>query len=730
MKKKKITKNIAVILSLSVITGSMPLSQITSASAAGKTALSASKMTLAVGGEKVLKLKNNKKKTIWRITAGKKYIRLKNKAKNSVKIAGIKAGTAKVQVKAGKAKYACKLIVKAKANPNASEQVTLAPQLIVPVPNAPMVSVNPPVTEQPATQAPQRTEGMATEAPIESMQPADEIPTKIPLTSEKPAVTKIPLVPETEKPAVTKIPLSSETELPAVTKTPQVSESETPSATQTPSETEKPEVTPSATTEPEKVQYEKHLGEKVDDLWNLGEEEKSYYDTEGAETQLTDINSQNTDVNDVTIANSGKVWISCGDHLIKNLGDDFNCYFQKKNVKYAIAYREESFFSGMGADAAGYYVVRAASKEDDGYTHYRDFYVMKQIHEFVAFDGTLNGIHVESADVKGDGLNSFTDIYGTTYKIFETGMEYRMYAPFDILDAGDDIDIMSYTGQGIDKKTITYEKNVAIVEKNADDVAALKQMVKMLQEDGAEVNENVNDRKQYEWKSGHLVSIKWNNKGIKGNLDFGLFDGLRNLNISKNSLSGVDISKNKELITLKCNEANLKKLDVTQNKNLETLFCNMNELGELDVSGNTELNYLQCSLNELQKMDFEYNKKLSTLICSDNRISELNVMGNVDLEYLECENNQLTNLDVSKDTNLDYLDCGRNLLENINLENNKELRTLYCSKNKIKSLNVAECKELNYLDCSYNNLSELNVSVNIKLDNLHCSTTNIKLLIV
>ena len=48
MKKKIITKNIAIVLSLSVITGSMPLSQITLVSAAGKTALSARKMTLAV----------------------------------------------------------------------------------------------------------------------------------------------------------------------------------------------------------------------------------------------------------------------------------------------------------------------------------------------------------------------------------------------------------------------------------------------------------------------------------------------------------------------------------------------------------------------------------------------------------------------------------------------------------------------------------------------------------
>ena len=152
MKTRKITSIVlSVVTAASMVIGSMPLSQTTLASAAGKTTLSTSKMTLAVGGEKTLKLKNNKKKTIWKITAGKKYIRLKNKAKNSVKIVGIKAGAAKVQVKAGKAKHACKVIVKAKVNSDVSEQTILAPQVIAPVPDAPVVSANPTITEQSVT---------------------------------------------------------------------------------------------------------------------------------------------------------------------------------------------------------------------------------------------------------------------------------------------------------------------------------------------------------------------------------------------------------------------------------------------------------------------------------------------------------------------------------------------------------------------------------------------------
>ena len=66
--------------------------------------LSNTKITLKVGTSKTLTLKNNKKKTTWKIVSGKKYVRLKSKKKSSVMIAAVKPGKAKVQAKAGKKK--------------------------------------------------------------------------------------------------------------------------------------------------------------------------------------------------------------------------------------------------------------------------------------------------------------------------------------------------------------------------------------------------------------------------------------------------------------------------------------------------------------------------------------------------------------------------------------------------------------------------------------------------
>ena len=82
--------------------------------AAGKVTLSSKKLTIRVGQKKVIKVKNTKKKTVWKIKKGKKYISLKNKKKKSVTVKGKKKGKAVVTAKVGKKKLTCKVTVKKK----------------------------------------------------------------------------------------------------------------------------------------------------------------------------------------------------------------------------------------------------------------------------------------------------------------------------------------------------------------------------------------------------------------------------------------------------------------------------------------------------------------------------------------------------------------------------------------------------------------------------------------
>ncbi|MCI8379763.1 MAG: leucine-rich repeat domain-containing protein [Lachnospiraceae bacterium] len=84
------------------------------ASAAGRAALSHKNITIQAGSSKTLRLKNSKAKAHWSITAGRQYIKLRGKKRQSVKVIAVKKGTARVQAKAGGKKYTCKVTVTAK----------------------------------------------------------------------------------------------------------------------------------------------------------------------------------------------------------------------------------------------------------------------------------------------------------------------------------------------------------------------------------------------------------------------------------------------------------------------------------------------------------------------------------------------------------------------------------------------------------------------------------------
>ena len=69
---------------------------------------------VVVGAKKVLKLKNNKRVAKWKVSKGKKYVKIVKKNKTSCTVKGIKKGNATVQAVIGAKKYSCKVKVTAK----------------------------------------------------------------------------------------------------------------------------------------------------------------------------------------------------------------------------------------------------------------------------------------------------------------------------------------------------------------------------------------------------------------------------------------------------------------------------------------------------------------------------------------------------------------------------------------------------------------------------------------
>lgn len=121
MRKKNL---VTAVLVASMLVGSLGVTS-TPADAKSKIKLSTTRVSLNGGASKTIKIKGTKKKVKWTIVSGKKNIKLKNKKKTSVKIVGVKRGTAKVQAKLGKKKYTCRVTVK-KVTPAKTITITTA----------------------------------------------------------------------------------------------------------------------------------------------------------------------------------------------------------------------------------------------------------------------------------------------------------------------------------------------------------------------------------------------------------------------------------------------------------------------------------------------------------------------------------------------------------------------------------------------------------------------------
>ena len=114
---------------------------------------------VVVGAKKVLKLKNNKRAAKWKVSKGKKYVKIVKKSKKSCTVKGIKKGNATVRAVIGAKKYSCKVKVTAKAKNKVGE---IKRPSVSPTPEAskrPSVSPAPEKTEIPATATPKVNDG-------------------------------------------------------------------------------------------------------------------------------------------------------------------------------------------------------------------------------------------------------------------------------------------------------------------------------------------------------------------------------------------------------------------------------------------------------------------------------------------------------------------------------------------------------------------------------------------
>ena len=185
MRKRKWKQGIAVLTAAALVLTGITVPG--SAGAKAKIRLNKKKVTIKVGGKVTLKLKNAKKKVIWK--SSKKKVASVS-AKGIVR--GKSAGTAKITAKSNKKSYTCTVIVKEKRDSFVEPDETEMPGTTVPTAKPTGEPTKTPVnptsnpTKAPASEAPVNPTSNPTKAPASE---APVNPTKAPVNPTKEPTT-------------------------------------------------------------------------------------------------------------------------------------------------------------------------------------------------------------------------------------------------------------------------------------------------------------------------------------------------------------------------------------------------------------------------------------------------------------------------------------------------------------------------------------------------------------
>ena len=157
-----------------------------------------------------------------------------------------------------------------------------------------------------------------------------------------------------------------------------------------------------------------------------------------------------------------------------------------------------------------------------------------------------------------------------------------------------------------------------------------------------------------------------------GKVESGLVEAATELNVSGMNIQTLDgvLEQMPDLGSLDCSDNSLTSLNISKNKLLTSLNCSGNELSELNLSQNKFLENLDCGDNKLPSLDVAQLTKLLSLNVSNNSLTGLDISNNTLLTELDVSNNDsLTALDVSNNSSLTTLDVSNSFLITLDVSN-------------------------------------------------------------
>jgi Leucine-rich repeat (LRR) protein len=264
---------------------------------------------------------------------------------------------------------------------------------------------------------------------------------------------------------------------------------------------------------------------------------------------------------------------------------------------------------------------------------------------------------------------------------------------------------------------ITFSQNIDIPDNN----------FKSYLLNNSEINTNDDDEIQVSEATSFTGEIAIAYSAISSLTGLEEFINITSLSLFSCSLNSINISSNTSLQKLDVSKNNLTVLDISEQKELlEELTFSENNIISMDVSLHTNLTKFVGAENELTGLDLSTNTLLVTVDVSDNEIEGSLNLNSENLVTMRANNNKLTSVDLNKASGLQFLGVKQNLLTALDLSNNKIVSQVDCARNKIENSLQLDSSNLYSLDCSYNELTTLDTSAALgTLKLVNCSDNNL-----
>jgi hypothetical protein len=195
-----------------------------------------------------------------------------------------------------------------------------------------------------------------------------------------------------------------------------------------------------------------------------------------------------------------------------------------------------------------------------------------------------------------------------------------------------------------------------------------------------------------------------------------LFPLLRNIKISRCSLSQLDVSNNINLTSLDVSRNNLTSLDLTPLTKLVELKTTVNSIEVLNTSNCPDLKIVTIDRNELTSLDFTNNQKIEDLeIFYNFNLSSVTIVNMPLLNRIRADRCDLSSINLSSCSLLTSINFDRNRLNSLDVTPFSELSNLDLRSCNLTTLDVTQNPELRILRINGNQVGTLDITQNTKL---------------